>query len=96
MVRLEYTLGEIATRLAANFNSSMVRLEWFLQAFQKVYINQFQFLNGAIRIGSGTRGGTTSMGFQFLNGAIRIAISILNMNVSLLFQFLNGAIRIIY
>ena len=50
MVRLEYTLGEIATRLAANFNSSMVRLEWFLQAFQKVYINQFQFLNGAIRI----------------------------------------------
>ncbi len=72
----------------------MVRLESsrLLKSYRKV--NQFQFLNGAIRIKEGDISGTTSFLFQFLNGAIRIIAAMAEINPFKIFQFLNGAIRI--
>ena len=53
------------------FNSLMVRLK-FATAITSIIHNGFQFLNGAIKIGTGATAIATVSGFQFLNGAIKI------------------------
>ena len=71
----------------------MVRLKDGIVRIPNQTINQFQFLNGAIKRSHRRSSDYTTISFQFLNGAIKSALGVANAVSPLVFQFLNGAIK---
>ena len=82
-----------ANETAEGFNSLMVRLKVFAGSLNGSGINEFQFLDGAIKSCKLLYKIHCLIQFQFLDGAIKSLNRFRFFGGFVLFQFLDGAIK---